>query len=762
MNLQKLKNSFVSVVLLAGIFSSVHTPVAQALTVGSNQCVQTVDSSAGVSVYQDTGFCYVAFKNATSYTWSPPTALREIDLLVVAGGGGGGSRHAGGGGAGGVINLTSVGINGTDINLSVGSGGAGGVEASAGGNTGTNGNNSQASGGGLTTRIAIGGGGGGYGAGTNSGGSGAGGGSSGAGGANTAGQGFPGSAGITDGANYWVGGGGGGAGETGTASATSKAGSGGRGTSISWLTANASSGVGVGVESSQQFFVGGGGGGGSDRAGIAGGNAGLGGGGAGSTGTASAGNATTNTGGGGGGSGISGVGTGSLKGGDGARGVILIRYLIPVAQFDASNYTAGSTTWSNTIAGGTAGTTATGGMTKTASGPTGVVFAGKESSNSDQVSSSIGSTSSIDTVTVEMWMKLKDSGSAQNAAGSMLFSWGAGGYNVYHYQNQLGFNNFASQLYGVDSTSYNGNWTHFVFVMTDTGDWSSQKIYVNGALQASTCRVTPANCTSSQARTFQSNGDFLMMNNANAANTWNAKVDLGQVKIYNRELSSTQISAHYASTSASYGEADSTAPTFSNGATFTFVENTIASTVAATISVNESSTISIVSGVDSALFGISAVDTVTGQVKFLASPDFENALDVGANNVYNITVRATDTLGNSGDQSVSITVTNANESSTIGAPSLSAAASKGSVVTISVTTNAAGKVRFFVSGKRIAGCLARSTAGSYPSFSATCSWKPPVTGSQILTARITPTNSSFTTATSAATSVWVVKRSNSR
>ena len=482
----------------------------------------------------------------------------------------------------------------------------------------------------------------------------------------------------------------------------------------------------------------------------------------GTAGATTATNGTANTGGGGGASGISGVGTGSLKGGDGGSGVVVIRYVIAVAQFDASNYTAGTTTWANSITGGTAGTTATGGMTKTASGPTGVVFNGKESSNSDEVSSSIGSTTSIDTVTVEMWLKLKDSGSAQNASGSMLFSWGAGGYNIYHYGNQLGYNTFAAQLYGVDSTSYNTNWTHFVFVMTDTGDWSSQKIYVNGALQASTCRITPSACTNSQPRAFQSSGNFLLMNNAHTANTWNAKVDLGQVKVYNRELSSTQISANYSSSSASYVEADSTPPTFSNGTTFSFAENTSASTVAATISVNESSTISIVSGVDSALFSISAVDTVTGQVKFLTSPDFESALDVGANNVYNITIRAADTLGNSADQAISITVTNVNESSTMGAPTLSGAASKGSIVTITVTTNAAGKVRFFVSGKRIANCLARSTTGSYPNFSATCSWKPPVTGRQNLTARVTPTDSSFSATTSASTSVWVVKRSNSR
>jgi hypothetical protein len=755
-------SAFIVVTLKLNFLNFLSISPASAAFVGSNQCVQTVDTSSGVTVHQDLGFCYVAFRLAGSYTWTPPATLREIDLLVVAGGGGGGSRHAGGGGAGGVINLNSVAINGTDISLVVGEGGNGGAAAGSGGNNGINGDNSQISGGGLTTRIAIGGGGGGYGGTTNSGGSGAGGGSSSVGGANTVGQGNPGSAGATNSSSYWVGGGGGGAGETGTTSSSSKAGSGGGGVAISWLTANAATATGVGILSSSQYFVGGGGGGGSDRNGIAGGSAGIGGGGRGSTGTATPEKGTTNSGGGGGGSGISGVGTGSLKGGDGGRGVVLIRYLIPVAQFDASNYTAASTTWANSISGGTSGTTSTGGMTKTSSGPSGVVFAGKESSNSDQLSSSIGTTSALDAVTVEMWLKLKDSGSTQNAAGSMLFSWGPTSYNIYHYGNQVGFNTFASQLYGIDSTSYNNSWTHFVFAMTDTGDWSSQKIYVNGALQVSTCRVTPSACTSSQSRAFQSSGNYLLMDNGNAVNTWNAKGDMGQFKIFNRELSAAQVSANYNSSSSSYIEADSTPPGFTNGTTFSVAENTSASTTVATISVNESATISIVSGVDSALFISTTVDSVTAQIRFSSSPDFESPQDVGSNNVYNITIRAVDTLGNSGDQAISITVTNVNESSTIGAPSFSGAASKGSVITITVTTNAAGKVRFFVSGKRISNCLARSTTGSSPSFTATCSWKPPVTGRQSLTARITPTNSSFTTATSETTSIWVVRRSNSR
>jgi hypothetical protein len=113
-------------------------------------------------------------------------------------------------------------------------------------------------------------------------------------------------------------------------------------------------------------------------------------------------------------------------------------------------------------------------------------------------------------------------------------------------------------------------------------------------------------------------------------------------------------------------------------------------------------------------------------------------------------------------QTLTVTITNANESATVSAPTVSGTINKGISTTITVALNAAGKVRFFVGGKRITNCLARSTTGSYPNFSATCSWKPPVTGNQNLTARVTPTDGSFSAATSPSTAVWVTKRANSR
>jgi Concanavalin A-like lectin/glucanases superfamily len=236
----------------------------------------------------------------------------------------------------------------------------------------------------------------------------------------------------------------------------------------------------------------------------------------------------------------------------------------PIVHLEASEYEAGSTTWANK--GSTGGTlaTATGGMAKTATGPHAAVFAGKESTNSDQVAGSIGSTASVTRVSVEMWVRLKDNGSNPHGNGSMLFSWtGSSNYNVYHTQGKLGFNVFKNELYGVNASSLENNWTHIVLVMSNSQTASHQKIYVNGIAQTLSCHFTPlANsaCVDGvTGRSFTSSGDFLLMNNGYSANTWNAKADVGMVRIYNSELTQSEVTAAFDATKVN-GYVDNTAP----------------------------------------------------------------------------------------------------------------------------------------------------------------------------------------------------------
>src|SRR5204862_24911 len=83
------------------------------------------------------------------------------------------------------------------------------------------------------------------------------------------------------------------------------------------------------------------------------------------------------------------------------------------------------------------------------------------------------------------------------------------------------------------------------------------------------------------------------------------------------------------------------APTITSGTTGSEAENTAASNVVYTATATDPDTVGSISfsltGADAAKFSI---DSSTGQVKFLASPDFEAPTDTGANNVYDIIVHA--------------------------------------------------------------------------------------------------------------------------
>ena len=108
------------------------------------------------------------------------------------------------------------------------------------------------------------------------------------------------------------------------------------------------------------------------------------------------------------------------------------------------------------------------------------------------------------------------------------------------------------------------------------------------------------------------------------------------------------------------------AVTITSGATATTVENISSQSNVYNASATSATpgaiiTYSISGGVDAALFSINGS---TGAVTFKAAPNFEAPADAGLNNIYDITVRASD--GSSfAEKSVSITVANANEAPSI-------------------------------------------------------------------------------------------------
>ena len=165
-----------------------------------------------------------------------------------------------------------------------------------------------------------------------------------------------------------------------------------------------------------------------------------------------------------------------------------------------------------------------------------------------------------------------------------------------------------------------------------------------------------------------------------------------------------------------------------------------------------------ISGTDSTFF---TINSSTGALTFIAAPDYEVAEDAGNNNTYIVIVTVSDGALTDA-QTLTVTITNVNEAGTISAPSVSGTAYKGITITITITTNAPGKVRFLVGGKRVANCLARPTTGNSPTYTATCAWKPTIHGPQQLSAQLTPSNLTFTSATSAKSVIWVYRRSSPR
>ena len=104
------------------------------------------------------------------------------------------------------------------------------------------------------------------------------------------------------------------------------------------------------------------------------------------------------------------------------------------------------------------------------------------------------------------------------------------------------------------------------------------------------------------------------------------------------------------------------APTITSGAAVSLAENGTGTvyTVAATDQDAGATLTYSLTGTDASLFNINAT---TGAVSFKASPNYEAPTDAGGNNVYDVTVRASDGT-NITTQAVAITVTNVNEAPT--------------------------------------------------------------------------------------------------
>ena len=217
-------------------------------------------------------------------------------------------------------------------------------------------------------------------------------------------------------------------------------------------------------------------------------------------------------------------------------------------------------------------------------------------------------------------------------------------------------------------------------------------------------------------------------------------------------------SVTFSALSPAWTNPDTTPPSVTTTA-FSAAEN---QTAIGTLAANESVTWSKVGGVDSATVSIVSG---TGVITFNSAPNFEAPSDLGADNIYNVTVRATDAPGNTTDQSITITVTDVVDTSAFNSFALAGGVTTATYrTTIQITANVtvSAKVAFKVNNARIPGCIGVRTTGTSPNIVAVCNWKPSRRGPLTLTAAATPTGGGITGASATPLKVFVTNRSAAR
>ena len=204
---------------------------------------------------------------------------------------------------------------------------------------------------------------------------------------------------------------------------------------------------------------------------------------------------------------------------------------------------------------------------------------------------------------------------------------------------------------------------------------------------------------------------------------------------------------------------DITPPTITSTNSFNAAEN---QTTVGTATANESVTWTKVGGVDSLTV---TINLNTGVIIFVSARDYEIPSDANKNNIYEVTIRATDTAGNTTDQSITITVTDVVDTSSFNSFALAGGVTSATfrgTIQINASVTVASKVTFKAANIVIAGCKGKLATGSGSTYTVSCSWKPSKRGGITLTATSSPTNVAIEGATAAPISVAVVNRTGPR
>jgi hypothetical protein len=172
-------------------------------------------------------------------------------------------------------------------------------------------------------------------------------------------------------------------------------------------------------------------------------------------------------------------------------------------------------------------------------------------------------------------------------------------------------------------------------------------------------------------------GDELLYGSVDGGNTW---TDITN-KVSGNDITWDGVTLHAGDSSIQFKVADTAgndgavssqnytldtvAPLFNDGTSVSkhVDENTPADTVVHDANADNDNNITYsLGGIDQDDFNL---DSSTGELKFNDSPDYENPVDSDTNNVYEISITATDTAGNTSAQDVTITVDDKGPGNTI-------------------------------------------------------------------------------------------------
>ena len=140
-------------------------------------------------------------------------------------------------------------------------------------------------------------------------------------------------------------------------------------------------------------------------------------------------------------------------------------------------------------------------------------------------------------------------------------------------------------------------------------------------------------------------------------------IDADKDNVYQLSITATDLGANSTDLALSINVVDDTgsAPTFTQASTSITVDENTASVIytaqASDVDPGDTLTYSI-SGTDFSLF---TIGSSSGELAFISPPDHEQPADSGADNIYNLAITATDSIGKQAQQSLTISVNNLND-----------------------------------------------------------------------------------------------------